>query len=130
MITREEIRYIPRLHKLIERDREQLVYLQEKATCIPSLQIHERVQTSPSNQSNKYIDAAVDLAREIREKESQLEELQIRAALFIETVDDELTRKVLRMRYLKCYTWETAGELLGYVPRWLMRLEAEAIKDL
>ena len=130
MITREEIRYIPRLHKLIERDREQLVYLQEKATCIPSLQIHERVQTSPSNQSNKYVDAAVDLAKEISEKESQLEELQIRAALFIETVDDELTRKVLRMRYIKCYTWETAGELLGYVPRWLMRLEAEAIKDL
>ena len=130
MITREEIRYIPRLHKLIERDKEQLVYLQEKATCIPSLQIHERVQTSPTNQSNKYVDAATDLAREITDKEDELAELQSRATLFIETVDDELTRKVLRMRYLKCYTWETVGDLLGYAPRWVMRLEAEAIRDL
>lgn len=130
MITRDEIRRIPKLHKSIERDREQLLYLYEKATCIPSLNIHERVQTSPTNQSNKYIDAAVDLADEIREKQTELEELQVRASLFIETVDDDLTKRMLRMRYIKCYTWETVGDLLGYVPRWLMRLEAEAIKDL
>lgn len=130
MITREDIRYIPRLHKLIERDKEQLLYLREKATSIPSLEIHERVQTSPSNQSNKYVDAAVDLAKEIADKEDELAELQMKASEFIETVDDDLTRKVLRMRYIKCYTWETTGELLGYVPRWIMRLEAEAIKDL
>lgn len=130
MITREEIRSIPRLHKLIERDKEHLIFLREKATSIPSLEIHERVQTSPSNQSNKYVDAAVDLAREISEKEYELAGLQTKASEFIETVDDELTKKVLRMRYIKCYTWETTGELLGYVPRWIMRLEAEAIKEL
>ena len=131
MITRDEIRQIPDLHKSIERDKEQLVFLREKATCIPStLKDQERVQTSPSNSGNKYIEEAVDLNKEIQRKKEELTELQGRAKQFIVTVEDPLTRKILKLRYLKCYTWDEVAELTGYVVRWVQQIEWSVIKDL
>ena len=130
MITREEIRRIPELHKSIKRDKEQLLFLREKSTSIPSLNDTERVQTSPSNNVNKYIDEAIDLDKEIQRKEAELLELQIKAGLFIKTVEDPLARKILKFRYLKCYTWEEVSELTGYVTRWVRLVEFKAIRDL
>ena len=66
MISRRELRRIPQLDKLIERKKEHLLFLEEKATSIPStLPDHERVQTSPSGSGNRYIEAAIDLSKEI-----------------------------------------------------------------
>ena len=106
------------------------MYLREKATCIPSLNTYERVQTSPSNNGNVYIERAVDLNKRIQKDEKRLTELQTMAAEFIETVDDDLTRDVLKMRYINCYTWDMIGDLLGYVTRWMQKIEAKAVNDL
>lgn len=131
MITRDEIRSIPDLHKSILRDKEQLHFLHEKATSVPSgLSEGERVQTSPDNKAGKYIDAAADLHREILEKEADLMRLQSDAEEFIETVDDSLAKKVLRYRYLKCMKWSDIAELLGYVEGYLREIEREAVKEL
>lgn len=136
MITCDEIRKIPELHKLIERKTEQLRYLQEKATAVPSgLSEGERVQTSPSNTAGKYSDAAADLNREIRQDQLELTELQSRASLFIETLPTDtetqrLTVKVMRYRYIKCYHWREVSELLGYDERWIRRIESQCISDL
>lgn len=131
MITKDEIRSIPELYKSIQRDKEQLSYLNEKATSVPSgLSDKERVQTSPNNTAGRYVDAAADLQREIAVKERELSELQKRAKEFIETVKDPFARKILRMRYLKCYTWDVIADLLGYTERHVGRLEAEAVNDL
>ena len=136
MITREEIRSIPELYKSIQRDKEQLLYLQEKATSVPStIPDHERVQTSPSNNGNKYVEEAVDRSREIKEKELKLAELQHRmrgliASLPRETETDKLAVRILRLRYLKCYTWEEVAELTGYVERHVRRVEYEILEDV
>ena len=135
MITREEIRSIPELHKSIQRDKERLRYLREKATSIPSLSDQERVQTSPSGGGNRFVEAAVDLNNEIRAKEIRLTELQGRAKKFIcslpaETEVQKLTLKVLKYRYLRCYTWEEISEVVVYAPRYIQQLEWEIVKDL
>lgn len=131
MITRDEIRSIPELYKSIERDKEQLQYLREKATSVGSgMSDRERVQTSPSNNSMRYVDEAVDLNREIQQKEAELIELQTRAKAFIDTLDKPLTRKVMRYRYLRCMKWEAIADMLGYVEGYLRQIEAEAIKEL
>ena len=133
-MTAKELRQIPQLHRQIERDMEQLVYLQEKATSIPStVTERERVQTSPSGGGNRYVEAAIDLERDIRRKRDLLEELQTEAARFIhlmpfETETERLTVRVMRYRYLKCYTWEEIADLLGYQARYIQRLEFEALK--
>ena len=135
-MTRDELRQIPQLHKQIERDKEQLRFLREKATAIPStLPDHERVQTSPSGSGNRYVEEAVDLNKDIQKKELYLAELQIKAKTFIcslpaETENEKLTVKVLKHRYLKCYTWDQIAELLGYDTRWIKRLEYKAVNSL
>ena len=136
MITKEEIRSIPELHKSIQRDKKHLWFLREKSTAVPSgLSDHERVQISPSNDQMHYVEEAVDLNREIEAKEAKLLELQTSAKEFIEslphtTETEKLTVRVLRLRYLKCYTWESIGDLVGYVQRWPQQLEADALKKL
>lgn len=128
MISLEELRSIPRLYKQIERDKEQLRYLQEKATAIKSaLDIEgERVQTSPENNANKYIEAAVDLDKEIQTKKENLLLLQSRAKDFIETVQDNFAMKILKHRYLKCREWDEIADLLGYNARYLQDKESDA----
>ena len=136
VITREEIRSIPDIHKLIQRQTEQLRYLNEKATSVPSgLAEGEKVQTSPDNSAGKYIDAAADLNREILQAQTELLELQRKAALFIETLPTDtetqrLTVKVMRYRYIKCYHWWEVSKLLGYDERWIRRIESQCISDL
>lgn len=129
MITRDEIRSIPELYKSIQRDKEQLRYLREKATSVPSgISDRERVQTSPSNDGMKYVEEAADLDKDIRRKELELLELQSRAKLFIDTIDKPLTMRVMKRRYLKCETWEEIADMLGYDDRYIRRLEYEAVE--
>ena len=135
MITRDEIRSIPELHKSIQSDKERLRVLREKATSLPSMSDQERVQTSPHLSGNKYVEEAVDLNREIQKKEVQLVELQARASLFIYalpayTDKDKLTRKVLKYRYLRCYLWEEIANLLVYDIRWVQKIEDLATSKL
>ena len=98
MITRNEIRSIPELHKSILRDKEQLIFLREKATSVPSsFTDQERVQTSPSGGGNKYVEEAVDLNKVIQRKELLLIELKGKVKEFIhslpnDTETDRLTR--------------------------------------
>ena len=131
MITREELRSIPKLHKSIQRDLCHLDYLREKATCIPSTTTdHEKVQTSPSNQGNKYIEAAVDLSKELEQKQKQLDELKLKATLFIETIPERQHRRVLEYRYIKCYEWQEISDLLGYTERRVCQIDKEEVSLL
>ena len=135
MITRDEIRSIPELHKSIQSDKERLRILREKAVSLPSFSDQEKVQTSPSGGGNKYIEAAVDLNKIIGEKETQLILLQDRARAWIYSlpIDSEkqrLTFRVLKYRYLKCYTWEEIADVMVYTVRHLQYIEENATKDI
>ena len=132
MITLEELRSIPHIYKQSQKKREQLLFLKEKATAVPSPQGRDgdRVQVSPSNNANKYSDEAADLNREIIDDEIKLIALQREAEIFIRTVEDRRAKKILRMRYIKCYTWDEVAELTGYVVRTLQSIEYEYTAEL
>ena len=136
MITREDIRRIPDLHRRIIRKQEQLLYLREKATSVPSgLSDTERVQSSPGNSAGRYVDAAIDLNSEIMQDMRELDELKQKASLFINTLPvdtdtERLTVKILRYRYLQCCTWDETADILGYAIRYIQDLEYKIIRDL
>ena len=131
MITRDEIRSIPELYKSIARNREHLYYLREKATSVPSMNTEtERVQSSPSNHGNIYVEEAVDLAKHIKEQEAELEELQVRTTQFINAIDGLLPKKILTLRYIRCYSWEVVADLVGYDERYVRRIEYQTVADL
>lgn len=134
MITREELMRIPELNRQIQRDKERLRLLREKATSVPcTTREFERVQETVENRAGRYIDAAVDLANEIRLEESELEELKTRAKLFIKSLPkgtrkERLTVSVLKLRYLECNTWEEISNKKSYSERHLRRLANTAIE--
>lgn len=136
MITKREIRSIPVIYKQIQKDKEQLLFLREKATALtPTLPDHERVQTSPSNNVNRYSEEAADLDKVIQTRQEELTDLQQKAREYIDTLPQDtdaerLTKRILRHRYLRCYTWSEVAELTGYDIRWLQHLEFEAISSL
>lgn len=127
MITRDELRSIPRLHRQIERDKEQLNYLEEKATAIASTlgMDTEKVQSSPKNTAGKYIEAATDLSREIVDKEIELAKLQEEAKVFVDTVTDRLPHQILKLRYLRCCEWNEVADITGYAVRYIQQLESD-----
>lgn len=132
MITRTELRRIPRLHRQIVKDKEQLSYLKEKATAISSaLGIDsEKVQKTPSNIAGKYIEATVDLNKEIAAKELELLTLQDKAEKFIKLIPDGLTHRIFKLRYLKCCSWKEVADITGYDIRHTQRLEKFYINQL
>ena len=136
MISRRELRRIPQLDKLIERKKEHLLFLEEKATSIPStLPDHERVQTSPSGSGNRYIEAAIDLSKEIAEIEEELAELKAGAAEFIEMLPTDTNKqhiavRTLRYRYTDCLCWNEIADLVGYDINYIQRIAREATKIL
>ena len=130
-MTQEELRYIPVLYRKIQRNKEQLRYLREKATSVslPPPEA-EKVKTSSANRSNKYADEAVDLEREIAAMELRLVHLQEKVSALIKELDNPLEQKVLRLRYLKCLTWLQVAELSGYADRHVRRINNEIIDGL
>lgn len=136
MISRRELMRIPQLDKLIERKKEHLLFLEEKATSIPStLPDHERVQTSPSGSGNRYTEAAIDLSKEIAEIEEELKELKARAAEFIGSLPtgtnkQHIAVRTLRYRYTDCLCWKDIADLVGYDINYIQRIAREATKIL
>lgn len=131
MITRSELRSIPKLHRQILKDKEHLKYLKEKSTSLPpGFTVGDKVQSSHENNSNKYVDAATDLNKEIKAKEKRLEELQSEAQSFIDTVEDPVKKRMLKYRYIDCCTWTDVSALMGYTERHLYRLEYEALSTM
>ena len=131
MISREEIRSIPIVDRSIKRKQEQLTYLREKATSVPSgLTEGERVQSSVTNTAGYYIDAASDLARIIRAEQLELSDLQHRAEAFISTLESPLAIRILRYRYIDCLKWEMIADLLGYSEDYLRQIERESVNNL
>ena len=131
-MTRDNFKRIPALHRQIEHDRAHLVYLREKATCIPSSASGspDRVQTSVSNHAGYYVDAAADLAREIRALETELQGLQDQASEFIHTLGDGTARRLMTYRYIECLSWTEAADLIGYTVRHAHRLENDVLEAL
>lgn len=121
-MTKEDIRRIPKLSRLIERDELQLKTLLDKAQSVPSLNADEKVQTSKIKDRMKYVDAAVDLETELKEKREELELLQVEASEWIDTLDTSLEKRIFKMLLIKCYTWDEITELIGYSRRRLFQI--------
>ena len=131
MITREELRRIPILDRQIKRDKEQLRYLEEKATSIPSgLTEGERIQNSVTNNAGRLIDEATDFRREIEEKRRELRQLKNKAGKFIETIPEARDKRIIRLRYIACMSWMEVADIAGYDIAYVQKLARKITEDL
>lgn len=130
MISRQDLLSIPDKHRLLERDKEHYEILKEKAYSVPSTTYgKERVQNTVENRSHIYADAAIDLAREIRAEQAELDALKAAAREWINTLDGR-NRRMMTYRYIDCQTWDMTACLMGYTERHTRRLARQITADL
>ena len=92
---------------------EELHQLKQKACCVQSVVISERVQSSNTNSSNKIIDKIVDLQNEINAEIDKLVDLKAEIRHKIENVYNPIYISVLTNIYVNCLTLEKTAEVMG-----------------
>lgn len=129
MITRDELLSLPERHRQLERDKEHLLYLREKATSIPSTTYGDKVQTSHENHAGIWVDAATDLAKEVRAAQAEFDALISEATAWIDSLDGQ-GRRLMRYRYIDCQTWDMTACLMGYTERHTRRMARKIVSEL
>ena len=130
MISKSELLSIPSKARQLARDKEHYEILREKAYSVPSTTYgRERVQNTVENRSHIYADAAIDLAKEIRAEQAELDELKDAAREWISTLDTR-NRRMMTYRYIDCQTWDMTACLMGYTERHTRRLARRITAEL
>lgn len=130
-ITIRDLKRIRDLSLQIRRDKDQLEELRYLAAGLGSKPTDAvKVQTSPAQSGNRFAEAAADLAELLREEETELDALQVKALRYIGSVDNSLGVRVLRYRYIDCQTWKSISVLTGYTVRHLIRFHDDLVAEL
>lgn len=112
-MTLQELSLYFKLRERLERDKQILESLQ--AAACPGAQVMTGMPHSPGIK-NKVGDLAVEIAdmrEEISGLEVAIEEEERRVITFIEAVPDEQMRTILRLRFIRCLTWQEVADIIG-----------------
>lgn len=112
-MTLQELSQYFRLREQLARDEEILKSL--RAAACPGAQALTGMPHAPGVR-----DKVGDLAVEIADMENQIERLkesvaqaEIRVSDFISTIENDQTRMVFRLRFLRCLTWGEVAAVIG-----------------
>lgn len=125
-MTRDELHQIPARDREIQQAKARLASLQARAEST-EIRYEERVQSSGGAGREAYMAEAADTEREIEALAQLQAKAKLRARDLIEGISDQeyearQVKKVLRYRYLHCWTWEAIAEATCYSYRWTQRL--------
>lgn len=129
MNAKEYLKQARTLDMEINCKQEELHQLRLKATCVQSVVISERVQSSHENSSNQVIDKILDLQREINAEICKLVDLKSEIREKIGKINPTMLRIVLTEYYLNLKTWATIAEKYGYTERNIHYLHGCALKE-
>lgn len=130
-LTQYDLHRIISLNRQLQRDTEQLYMLREMAEGTASIPTDNlRVQNSLPPSGNKFAVAAADLSELMDLERSELEDLQSRVKVFIETIEEPIDSRVIQLRYIECYEWEMIANLIGYTRRHVFRIHNKLVEDL
>ncbi len=127
MTAKEYLGQAYRLDEKINAEQREIDNLRRLATSISSPKLGDKVTTNHPTEAPfvKYINALVDLEKDITEKIDRLVALRVDISRVINSVPDDNERLVLHMRYLDGYNWNQIAEELSAgissVRRWHSR---------
>lgn len=112
MTLRELSKYY-KLHELLERNKEMLSSL--TAATGPGAQMLTGMPHTPGAK-----DKVSDLVMEMEDLENRINSLEVECALekqklekYISTINDDQTRMIFRLRFIRCMTWLQVAEAIG-----------------
>ena len=128
-MTKEELREIPNIEKIIEDKKEQLVNLKAMAMGIPSIKPKIKVQESTSNKSMAIVAEAVDLEREIEKDIIKLIKMRKKAYYMLDKLSGT-ERRLMELRYVNGYKWRVIAEKLSYSLQHVHRIHKRILARL
>lgn len=130
-MTKDELLEIPELVRKTDRMAEHLDELRAAAESVRAVDTsEERTTRSDARRSMAVADKVIDLEREIRKSEKQIDQRRESARkLFLQNLDG-LEREVMMLRYCDCVKWEAVAEVSGYDLRYVHRLHRSALNKL
>ena len=130
MDTKQYLRQISRLDKMIKNKIVELYQLKELYTSISAIKSDENVQTTPN------FDKIGTAYAKICEKEQELDEItdlyiDKKSIIIsqIDQIDDETHYEILFSRYVERKTFEKIADEMSYSWRQIIRLHGIALKE-
>lgn len=128
-MTREELKTIPRIEKLIKYKKEQLEELQELATCVPALNQNEKVQTTVIDRGMSQVDKLIDLELKIKEDQRKLVNLKAEAYDIIRELKGA-ERELMELRYINGKRFEEIATEMNRSYRHVIRLHGRILSKI
>lgn len=110
------------------KQKEKEVYHQEMLSLPATDYSQERVQSSSNNPLESAVLKYIELTKDIDEQIERLSEVRSRISKEIDQVDDVDARHLLRLRYIKYYTWEKIAVEMHYNISWIYKLHSRALQ--
>lgn len=126
-MTKKELKNIPYLEIRINSKLRQLDNLKEQSTCIGSMEMKERVQSSNKPDSTKIIDDIADLSKEINDDIDCLVNLKRAARELFKGLEGR-EQALMELRYLEGKTWGEISSILGNEMRYILKIHGNILK--
>ena len=128
-MTKEELKRIPEIIKLIKIKEKQLEELSEISVCVPTLNTNEKVQSSVVNKGMPICDKKIDLERKLLKDKEILIEKRNEALNLIQRLQG-VERRLMELRYISGFKWEEIAIEMNYTYRHTTRLHGKILKKI
>lgn len=128
-MTKEELKRIPEIIKLIKIKEKQLEELSEISVCVPALNTNEKVQSSIISNGFPVSDKKLDLERQLNNDIAKLFELMNEAYKLFSMLPYE-DRLLMEARYIRGLSWREVCEEIKYSWRSAHRHHKRILKVL
>lgn len=128
MTAKEYLTQLNILNRAINVKLETLSQLESLVFATTKALSFDKIKSSNENTTEKYICSYIDLKTEIQEDIEKLFSLYREIEKTINSVDNEMYRLILELRYINFKTIEEIGEILNYSKRNINYLHKQALK--
>ena len=129
MISKEELKSIPRMNEQLEHLKNRLQELNDIATTVQGVNYDERVQTSGDANSMNTVDMVLDQRLRIEKLQDKIRNVQKEALKIFRLIDDPVSATIMEMRYLDMKEWDDISSELNYSKRHVLRLHGEVLNE-
>lgn len=128
MVTREDLEKIRDLTAEVRKKEARKLRL-ETAVTGSGVKLAEKVQSSPDKTQEAMMVSLVDLNAEIEQAKAEIRRLSRIIGDWADTLQPE-ERRLIRLRYCRCLSWEEVAECLAYSEQTVYRLHGSILRKL
>ena len=131
MTAKEYLNRISKLDNEIKRKQQRCITLRDVAMNTSVNNSNDVVQkTRDKNPLESILTKVIDLEREIEADESRLVDLKAEVWEQLDKLSDEITKRILWLRYADRKTWRCIASAVHFTSRYVYKLHIKALNEL